>query len=69
QKFTDRNTCLAAYNAGEGNVKKWLGDKNYSNDGITLDVIPITETADYVKKVNKSLTKYKNLYFNILDKR
>ena len=68
-KFKDKNTCLAAYNAGEGNVSVWLKDINYSADGITIYKIPIKETAEYVDKVNKSLRKYKNLYYNILDKR
>ena len=69
KKFSDKNVCLAAYNAGEGNVKKWLSDKRYSSDGKTLSAIPLAETAEYVKKVNKSLSKYKKLYFNLLDKR
>ena len=68
-RFGDKNTCLAAYNAGEGNVFLWLKDEHYSLDGKTLDVIPITETNEYVEKVNKSLRKYKKLYYNILDKR
>ncbi len=41
----------AAYNAGSGNVTKWLGDTAYSSDGEYLDYIPYKETADYVEKV------------------
>ncbi|MDO4302043.1 MAG: lytic transglycosylase domain-containing protein [Clostridia bacterium] len=41
----------AAYNAGSGNVTKWLGDTKYSSDGEYLDYIPYAETANYVKKV------------------
>ena len=68
-RFGDVNTSLAAYNAGEGNVSVWLKDKRYSVDGERLIKAPIKETDEYVAKVNKSLTKYKNLYSNILDKR
>lgn len=68
-RFSDKNTCLAAYNAGEGKVFSWLKDERYSKDGKTLFLIPFKETDEYVKKVNKSLGKYQNLYFNILDKR
>ena len=68
-RFGDMNVSLAAYNAGEGKVSGWLKDKRYSSDGKTLDITPIEETAEYVERVNKSLRKYKNLYFNILDKR
>lgn len=58
EKFGYKDVALAAYNAGEGNVKKWLSDKNYSADGKVLTDIPFTETSDYVERVNK----YKNYY-------
>lgn len=67
-KFNEKDVCLAAYNAGEGNVKNWLSDSKYSADGKTLDDIPLPETKEYVSRVNKSLRKYQNLYFNTLDK-
>ncbi|MBO4573236.1 MAG: lytic transglycosylase domain-containing protein [Clostridia bacterium] len=50
-KFHDEYTVVCAYNAGEGNVKKWLTDPRYSSDGVTLYFVPFEETADYVKKV------------------
>lgn len=61
--FEDLNTALAAYNAGRGNVKKWLSDSQYSKDGKTLYKIPFEETNKYVKKINTAYTIYKNLYF------
>ena len=61
-KFGDWNTVLAAYNAGEGNVTKWLADKQYSNDGKTLHTIPLDETDKYVKKVNNEIGIYRILY-------
>ena len=67
-KFSDADVSLAAYNAGEGNAIEWLSDKRYSDDGKTLKAIPFKETDEYVKKINKTLIKYKNLYFNIVDK-
>lgn len=61
----DRNmdTALAAYNAGEGNVAKWLDDPLYSDGNGNLTNIPFSETADYVKKVNGEIETYKKLYY------
>ena len=58
------DTALAAYNAGQGNVRKWLSDTRYSNDGLTLDNIPFPETAHYVRKVRSREGIYQNLYGN-----
>ena len=61
-KFGDWSTVLAAYNAGEGNVAKWLADERYSSDGKTLHTIPFSETESYVKKVNNEIGIYRTLY-------
>ncbi|WP_373898957.1 lytic transglycosylase domain-containing protein [Haloimpatiens sp. FM7315] len=53
---------LAAYNAGRGNVGKWLKDSNYSDDGKKLKYIPFKETDKYVKKVKVNYNIYKSLY-------
>ena len=50
-QFGTTQIALAAYNAGSGNVSKWLQDSRYSDDGITLKEIPYGETKRYVKKV------------------
>ncbi len=63
-RFGDWNTVLAAYNAGEGNVSKWLADKQYSDDGKTLKSIPVEETERYVKKVNNEIGVYRELFGN-----
>ena len=60
----DRDTAIAAYNAGRGNVKKWLGDSRYSADGVTLYDIPYKETKNYVQKVNSAYEFYKQHYFS-----
>lgn len=60
----DQNVELAltAYNAGSGNVSKWLKDAGISSDGKTLDRIPFKETEDYVKKIKRYNYIYKKLY-------
>ncbi len=55
-------TAVAAYNAGQGNVRNWLTDKRYSQNGKTLDEIPFDETKDYVEKITKRYEIYKKLY-------
>ena len=68
-KFCVLETALCAYNAGEGRVSSWLKDGRYSLDGITLYEIPFSETKAYLSKIKESLSKYKKLYGNLLDKR
>ncbi len=54
--------ALSAYNAGSGNVAKWLKDPDLSSDGVTLKRIPFEETNNYVAKVEKFYKMYKKLY-------
>lgn len=56
------DTAFAAYNAGEGNVRKWLCDPEYSDGEGNLTKIPFTETKNYVSKVNDAIDMYKKLY-------
>lgn len=58
-KFSNLNTALCAYNAGEGVVSNWLSDKNYSQDGKTLIKIPYKETNLYIEKLQKNFNFYK----------
>lgn len=60
--FHNMDTVYAAYNGGLGNVNTWLKDEKYSKDGISLDNIPVEETRNYVKKVNKAMKAYEILY-------
>lgn len=62
EMFEDQTAALAAYNAGQGTVRKWLADKRYSADGIHLDEIPYEETAAYVKRVKSAQTIYRERY-------
>lgn len=44
-KYSDFNAVLCAYNAGEGNLAKWLRDE------VDIAKPPFKETADYIKRV------------------
>jgi len=55
----DYSLALAAYNAGHGNVNKWLKDSRYSKNG-RLTNIPFSETKHYVPTVLKNYNIYKS---------
>ena len=55
EKFDNRAEILAAYNAGEGNVKLWKKEKG---SPLTEKDIPFPETRRYINKV----TCYFNIY-------
>ena len=61
-KYNDEKCALAAYNAGSTSVDRWLLDSRYSDDGVTLKMIPYDETRNYVEKVAKSKEIYMKLY-------
>ena len=58
----DEMLALCSYNAGGGNVDKWLTDTDLSPDGKTLQYIPFKETKTYVKKINQFKQIYRYLY-------
>lgn len=61
-EFDNIETVLAAYNAGIGNVGRWLEDSAYSEDGKTLHTIPFPETREYVVRVLNAQKMYQTLY-------
>ncbi len=61
-KFTSDEAMLCAYNAGEGVVRAWLKDKQYSIDGVNLIKIPYSQTSSYVKKINNIFPVYKKMF-------
>lgn len=58
----DTDLMIAAYNAGPTNVQKWLDERKYSSNGISLEYIPFGETKKYVDKVNTYYNVYEYLY-------
>lgn len=62
KEFGKTELVIAAYNGGSGNVKKWLSDEEYSQDGENLHTIPFLETDRYITKVKKYYEQYNMLY-------
>lgn len=61
-RYNNINTALAAYNAGMGNVDRWLTDEQFSKDGTNITATPYPETNRYITKINNNIKIYKLLY-------
>jgi soluble lytic murein transglycosylase len=57
----DLTLTLAAYNAGSGNVAKWLAEPQNSADGKSLTRIPFPETRNYIKRIDGNIKIYRYL--------
>jgi soluble lytic murein transglycosylase len=53
---------LAAYNAGEHRVDKWLTWGAFEDPAIFVETIPFTETREYVQSVMRNMAIYRTLY-------
>jgi len=53
---------LTAYNAGMGNVAKWIEKGIIKEDGSDIENIPFKETNNYVRKILRDYEIYKELY-------
>ena len=62
-RYFDGETTLilSGYNAGIGNVNRWLEDERFSSDGKTLSYIPFPETRNYVQRVKRRTQIYEKL--------
>ena len=62
--YYNQNYILAftAYNAGLGNVQKWINEGTIKPDGSDIENIPFKETNMYVRKIIKNYEIYKKLY-------
>ena len=59
--YEDQTLALATYNAGMGNVAKWLASPEYSENG-KLTEIPFEETKNYISRVTRYKEAYEALY-------
>ena len=54
--------AVAAYNAGEGSVRRWLESQKYESLDEFIEDIPYTQTYYYVQKVLSSYMNYIRIY-------
>jgi soluble lytic murein transglycosylase len=54
--------ALAAYNAGEGNVDRWVADARAHDRALSIAAIPFGETRGYIRKVLDAKRAYRSKY-------
>ena len=58
--------AICAYNAGIGNVNKWIDNEIIDTSLDTTQVeLPFSETENYLKRVIHYYTMYKKIYKNL----
>ena len=62
QKYEVTELALAAYNAGSGNVDKWIDSGTLKSDGSDIENIPYKETNMYVRKIINNYKMYQKIY-------
>lgn len=58
EKYQNLEVALAAYNAGSGNVDKWISNGTIKADGSDIENIPFKETNNYVRKILRDYKIY-----------
>ena len=56
------NLAIIAYNAGTGNVNKWIEDGVIKADGSDIENVPYKETNMYIRKILRNYKIYKFFY-------
>ncbi len=57
ERYHEMNPAIAAYNAGMGNVDKWLSEDNDIRASVGF-----SETEKYIQMVNRAKSMYEKLY-------
>ena len=60
-KYGSVEVALAAYNAGSGNVDKWIQNGTIKEDGSDIENVPYKETNMYVRKILRDYKIYMEL--------
>lgn len=65
EHYDNINLAIVAYNAGMGNVDKWIEQGIILEDGSNIENVPFKETNIYARKVLRDYEIYKKLYSEI----
>ena len=61
KKYECTEIAIAAYNAGIGNVDKWIENGTIKADGSNIENIPFKETNTYVRKIMRDYKIYSEM--------
>ena len=64
-RYNNTDLAITAYNAGSGNVDKWLKNAEFSSDGKRLEAIPFKETREYLRRVQINKRIYDFFLFGL----
>jgi soluble lytic murein transglycosylase len=59
---TNETFAIAAYNAGEGNVDRWIAAARRADRDLEISAIPFPETRAYVRRVQEAQRQYRASY-------
>jgi soluble lytic murein transglycosylase len=59
---TNEDFAIAAYNAGEGNVDRWIDAARRADRDLSISAIPFPETRAYVDRVKDAQREYRRSY-------
>ena len=62
KEYNNYQMAIVAYNAGIGNVEKWIEEGIINSDGTNLENVPFPETNNYLRKIVRDYKIYKELY-------
>ena len=62
EEFSTERAVIAAYCAGEEQVREWLADPDCSEDGADLTAIPDEDVREFVSDAEGALFMYRKLY-------
>ena len=60
-KYDSIEVALAAYNAGSGNVDRWIKNGTIKSDGSDIENVPYKETNTYVRKIMRNYKMYNHM--------
>ena len=62
EKYNCIEVALTAYNAGTGNVDKWIEQGIIKEDGSNIEKVPFKETNRYVRSILRDYKIYQEIY-------